>query len=332
MSVTIKDVAKYAEVSVATVSRVLNNNGYVNIETEQKVVEAIQALNYKPNAIARSLYNKKTKTLGLIVPDITNPFFPELARAVEDITNKNGYTLLLYNSDEEAEKEKNYLEDLQQKYVDGVILATNSLTKQQLSEYNMPIVVLDRPVEDNIPTVIAKNYEGARVATQYLKDIGCQNIAHIKGPENNINAIRRYHGYLDEVKNESWFHQGLVVSGEYHMSTATQIAKELLEQYPSIDGIFAGNDVMAVGAIKAAHQLGRKIPEDLSIIGFDGITLGEMTIPELTTIAQPIYYMGELAAKILIELVEGKQIEQSYYELDVDLVVRESTRKVKDRM
>ncbi|KXG44190.1 LacI family DNA-binding transcriptional regulator [Tepidibacillus infernus] len=324
---TIRDVAKHANVSVATVSRVLNKNGYVNEETKQKVLEVIKSLNYKPNAVARSLYKKSSKTLGLILPDITNPFFPELAKAVEDVANRSGYTLLFYNSEEQVEKEQIYIENLKQKYIDGVILATNSLNKQQVEGLEIPIVVVDRAINKNIPTVITKNYEGGKLATKYLKEIGCRVIAHIKGPDRNINAEQRFKGYIEEVSNEPWFHEELIIHGNYNMRTATEVTKKLLNKFPEIDGIFAGNDVMAVGAIKAAHQLGRKIPDDLSIIGFDGIALGEMTIPELTTIAQPIYRMGELATHILINLIEGKAIKQTYYELDIQLIKRESTKR-----
>lgn len=326
MSVTIRDVAKHAGVSIATVSRVINKNGYVNKETEQQVKKSIKELNYKPNAVARSLFKKKSKSIGLIIPDITNPFFPELARAVEDVANKNDYTLLLYNSDEDPRKEKKYLEDAKQKYIDGIILATNSLSKEELHHYGFPKVALDRCFEDNIPTVTSKNFQGGRLATQYLKSIGCKTIAHIKGPENNINAINRYKGYLEEVKNEDWFYPEIIALGDYQMKRATEVTKELLMKNPRIDGIFAGNDIMAIGAMKAAQQLGRKVPDDLSIIGFDGIALGEMMIPELTTVAQPIYQMGEIATNMLIELIEGKPINKKTYELDVQLLKRNSTK------
>lgn len=324
---TIRDVAKKAGVSVATVSRVLNQNGYVNAETEKKVMEAIQDLNYKPNAVARSLFKKKSKTVGLIVPDITNPFFPEIARAVEDITNSNQYTLIQCNSDEQAGKEKEYLEVLKQKYVDGVILISNTIKSEQIRELDIPVVFIDRPNQENIPTVVSNNYEGAKRAVHYLQKTGCRVIAHIKGPDYIIPSQERLRGYLEVVKNESWFHDGLVAGGHYQLETAVEAAKSILLEFPEIDGIFAGNDIMAIGVLKAVQQLGKKVPEDVSIVGFDGIAISKMTFPELTTIAQPIYQMGALAAEKLIQLIEGEQIESFYEELEVELVKRQTTRQ-----
>lgn len=326
MMVTIKDVAKQAEVSVATVSRVLNKNGYVNSDTEKKVLQVIEDLNYKPNAVARSLFKKSSKSIALIIPDITNPFFPELARAVENTATKNGYTLHLYNSDDIEESEKGYLEILKHKYVDGVILSTNSLDKEHLESLEMPIVVLDRLYEGNVPTVISKNYEGGKLATRYLKEIGCKVISHIKGPENNTNAQDRYLGYLNEVKDEYWFNDGLVVNGDYNIKKSMLVTKKLLIDNPQIDGVFAGNDIMAIGALKVIHQMGKRVPEDISVIGFDGISLGEMLIPELTTIAQPIYKMGQLATDMLIDLIDGKKVDIKNYELDVELIKRYTTK------
>ena len=326
---TIRDVAKHAGVSVATISRVLNSNGYVNEETKKRVLRSIDELKYKPNAVARSLFKKQSKTIGLIVPDITNPFFPELARAVEDVTNSEGYTVMLCNSDENSEKELEYLDIFSQKYVDGAIIVSNTLQAKQIEQLNMPIVVIDRPIHANIPSVVVKNQEGARVATEHLKDIGCKVIAHIRGPENVINAGLRYRGYLDIVKGATWFHESLVVNGNYAKKTATAVTKQLLLDFPEVDGIFAGNDLMALGAIKAAEQMGRKVPEDLAIIGFDGIDLCEITSPELTTMAQPIYEMGTTAAKKVLSLLEGKRLDQNEHVFEVSLIKRQSTTRTK---
>lgn len=323
---TIREVAKKAGVSVATVSRVLNNNGYVSAKTKDQVLKVIELLDYKPNEVARSLYKKQSNTVALIVPDITNPFFPELARAVEDTLNIYGYTLMLCNSDEQAEKEREYMDVLKQKYVDGAILVSNTLTAEDLQKLDLPVVVIDRSIHSHVSTVVSQNFEGAKQATLFLKEKGCRVIAHLRGPEHVVTANERYQGYIDVVQNDSWFDKDLVAIGNYEMKTSAEVTKDLLNNHPEIDGIFAGNDVMGVGAIKAVKQMGKRIPEDVSIIGFDGITLGEMIYPELTTIAQPIYDMGLLGARMLIKQIEKKPLTQTFHEFPIQLIERQTTR------
>ncbi|WLR53354.1 LacI family DNA-binding transcriptional regulator [Bacillus tianshenii] len=323
---TIRDVAKQAGVSVATVSRVLNNNGYVNAKTREKVMKTIDELEYRPNAVARSLYKKKSKMIGVIVPDITNPFFPELARAIEDVTNKADYTFILCNSDEDVEKEKQYIEVLRQKYVDGFIIVTSTLKTEHIKGLDVPIVALDRPISPNMPTVTVNNYDGAREAVQHLKRIGCEKIAHIRGPHNVINADERCRGYVDEVQDEPWFYSGLIAEGNYHLKDTMELAKSLLQREPDIDGIFAGNDVMATAVLKAAEELGKRVPQDLNVIGFDGISLCEVTSPSLTTMEQPIYEIGSKAANMLLNLIEERELDQDKCEFKVKLIKRQSTK------
>jgi LacI family transcriptional regulator len=323
---TIKDVAAAAKVSVATVSRVLNSNGYVNEDTKKRVLDAIAELHYVPNEVARSLFKKQSKTIALIVPDIKNPFFPEVARAIEDVMSSQEYTLILCNSDEKIEKEIMYLDAMKQKYVDGIIIVTSTLTPKHIEKRDIPIVALDRPISKDIPSVSVDNFNGARKAVQYLKEIGCGKIAHIRGPHTIINADERFRGYMQEVDNESWFIHDLVVDGEHNINATTEVTKELLMKHPDIDGIFAGNDYMAVGVLKAAEQLGICIPDDLSLVGFDGIQLSQLTSPELTTMAQPIYQLGYTAAELLLEMIEGKPISKLHHQFDVTLMKGQSTK------
>ncbi|MFZ7946562.1 LacI family DNA-binding transcriptional regulator [Neobacillus sp. 19] len=322
---SIKDVAHHAGVSVATVSRVLNAKGYVSEETRKKVEQSIRELNYKPNEVARSLFKKQSKTIGLIVPDITNPYFPELARAVEDTASKLGYTVILCNSDGKVEKEQHYLDVLMQKYVDGIIVSSNTLSEDQVNALQIPVVSLDREISKDIPTIVVENSKGARLATQYLRNKGRSRIAHIRGPLAIVNANERCEGYKQIVSNEPWFSESYIVNGNFDMESAIEATMKLIQLHPEIDGIFAANDTMAIGAIKAVHKLGKKTPEDIAIIGFDGISLSKATTPELTTIVQPIYEMGEKAAQMLIGFVEEKPVENTFYRLDVQLVERESS-------
>lgn len=322
---SIKDVARLAGVSVATVSRVLNNKGYVGQSTREKVEKTIEQLNYKPNEVARSLFKKQSSTIGLIVPDIMNPFFPELARAVEDTAAKMGLNVILCNSDGNKKKEQAYLDMLKQQYVNGIIVSSNTLTAKQIKELNIPVVSIDREISKGLPTIVVENKLGASMATQYLKSIGRTEIGHIRGTKDVVNAEERYEGYKEVVSQEAWFKESYIVNGNYDMEEAIIATKKLLQAHPTIDGIFAANDVMAIGAMKAANQLGKKVPEQLSIIGFDGITLSAATIPELTTIEQPIYDMGQIATTILVNMMDQQMVEKTYYKLDVKLIEREST-------
>lgn len=324
---TIREVAKHAGVSVATVSRVLNDKGYVSGKTKENVLQAIETLKYKPNDVARSLFKGKSKMVALLVPDIMNPFFPELARAVEDVCNTHGYTFILCNTDDSAEKELSYLNALQQKSVDGFIIVSSTLPRGQAAEVRVPIISLDRTFDEQISTVTADNRQGAKLAAEYLMSVGCKRIAHITGPENASNTKERLQGFLEMVKNKDWFLSDYIVSGNYNMETANQRVTDLLRAHPEIDGLFAGNDVMAVGALKAAETLNIRVPEKLSIIGFDGIAIGETTSPTLTTVVQPIYKMGSRAAELLIEQINHETNAARHLEFPVELLERESTRK-----
>lgn len=322
---SIKDVAKHAGVSVATVSRVLNDKGYVSGNTREKVEQSIKELNYTPNEIARTLFNKQSKTIGLIVPDIMNPYFPELARAVEDTATKLGYNVILCNSDGNIDKEQRYLDVLLQKYVNGIIISSNTINAAQIEKLHIPVVSIDREISKGLPTIVVENKKGAMMATQFLRSKGRTRIAHIRGPHEIVNAEERYEGYKEVVGRESWFQESYIVNGIYDMETSIEVTRELLVAHPEIDGIFAANDIMAIGAMKAAYQLGKKVPEDIAIIGFDGISLSKATIPELTTIVQPIYELGETATTMLVQIMEQQRIEETYRILDVRLVERHST-------
>lgn len=322
---SIKDVAKLAGVSVATVSRVLNDKGYVGQHTREKVEQSIKELNYKPNEVARSLFKKHSNTIGLIVPDIMNPFFPELARAVEDTASKFGYNVILCNTDEDRDKEQAYLDMLQQNYVNGIIVSSNTMTAKQIIELNIPVVSIDREISKGLPTIVVENKKGASVATRFLISKGCKRIAHIRGPRGVVNAEERCEGYTEVVNQEPWFSKSFIVNGNFDMESSLEATLKLLTLHPEIDGIFAANDIMAIGAIKAANQLGRRVPQELAIIGFDGIRLSSAIIPELTTIVQPIYELGETATTMLVSLMDQQQVEQTYYRLDVELIERNST-------
>ncbi|AOV08167.1 LacI family DNA-binding transcriptional regulator [Sporosarcina ureilytica] len=324
MAATIRDVAKEAGVSVATVSRVLNKNGYVSEESERKVLKAIKKLNYRPNSVARALFHKTSKMIGLIVPDITNPFFPELARAVEDVSMIYGYKVLLGNSDGNAEKEQTYIDLFNQKYVDGVIMTGHSSERDITLNSDTPVVVLDRASFSGLPTVTSNNYEGARQATKLLIEKGAENIAHIRGPREITSANDRYRGFIDEIEENNM--SCVIEESAFNLAAAEEVAHTFYDKFPHIDGVFCSNDTIAVGFLKVALKRGIQIPEELQIVGFDGVAFGKMVYPELTTVAQPIYDLGAVASRLLIKLIENEEPEQKIYELETKVIERGTTR------
>jgi LacI family transcriptional regulator len=332
---TIRDVAKLSGVSVATVSRVINQNGYVNKDTETKVRKSMELLKYKPNTVARALANKKTESLALIVPDITNPFFPELAKAIEDTARSFGYSIILTSSEVNGDKNINYLEILINRYIDGIICSSNEIPEadiNHLQKSGIPIVALDRAVNSKgIASIRVNNYDGGIMAVQHLLSIGCKKIAHISGPFHINTSLERYRGYVDTLEKVQLFHPSLIVEGDFTIESGIKNTYSLIEKYPDIDGIFTANDLMAVGVLKALIRLGKKVPEDIALIGFDGITLGTAIEPEISTIAQPIYDIGSLAVHKLISLIKNQHnTEEISRELEVKLVQRATTSKIKN--
>lgn len=321
--VTIRDVAKYANVSVATVSRVLNNKGQVSKETKALVTHAISTLNYRPNLVARTLYNKSSSMIGLILPDITNPFFPAMARAIEDKALSYGYTVILCNTDGSAEKELNYIESLKQKYIDGIIISTSQLGVEDLSTFDIPIVALDRSIKADIPIVFSENKAGAATATRHLLDVGCDFIVHIRGPKGITTADDREKGFLQVVEAADVKYN--VYESGFDIKSAEKVAYQIFEDHPNVDGIFAGSDLMAIGVMKAAYHLGISIPEGLQIVGFDGIELAKMLNPSLTTIKQPVYKMGELAVDLLHKQIENKELETFNYGFPTQFIKGDTT-------
>lgn len=328
---TIRDVARLAGVSVATVSRVVNKSGNVNPETAGQVLKAIEQLQYEPNSMARGLAGKKTGTIALILPDISNPFFPALARAVEDVAHKKGLTVIFGNSDGLGLKERSYIKILQKKYVDGIIIASNTVHQEDIDHLRkdqVPIVLLDRGLAvSTCPIIRSQNREGAKLAVRHLQSRGCRKIAHIYGPQEYITARERLLGYEDVVGGLAWYSPSLAVPGNFDIEGGRKAIKLLLERQPDIDGVFAGNDLMAVGALKGLRDMGIPVPEKIKVCGFDGIGLTEITEPELTTVAQPIYEMGALAAKLLIQEIETGISENTIMQLNVTLIPRKSTWK-----
>lgn len=327
---TIKDVAKFANVSVSTVSRVLNASGYVEKSTEERVLAAIKQLNYKPSQIARGLVNKQTKTFGLVLPDITNPFFPELARGAEDEARHQGYNIMLCNSDWDIEKEKMYLGIMQEKCVDGIILVGSRLPEAYLEEmlaaFATPLVLLDRASSLAVHSISINNILSGYLATKHLLEQGYRSIAHISGTPSPA-VEQRLLGYRQALAEHNiQFDETLVFPGDYRISGGAAAMRRILRLRNLPDAIFCANDLMAVGALEVLQEARLKLPDQIALVGCDGIDLGKYVYPRLTTIFQPTYQMGSTAVQLLLETIHnGKATAFKHVEVEPVLVVRESS-------
>ena len=326
--VTIRDVAKEAGVSVATVSRFINKISYISQETEQKIQEVMKRLDYQPNEVARGLAKQKSNTIALIIPDITNPFFPELVIAIEDSAKQKGYNLILVNSHDADLKNPNFWKEFQSRYIDGFILASFDFNEEVLNsieKLKIPFVKVDRAADfQSTDSIGVDNYQGAVMAVEHLIEIGCRKIAHISGPASFSPSIDRIRGYKDTISKIFPHQEPIIYQGDFSMEGGKQVTLRMMEEYPDIDGIFLANDMMAIGSLKALKILNIQVPADLALIGFDGIKITEMVEPELSTITQPIYNIGVAATNKLIHFIE-QTTETNQYDLDLRLIKREST-------
>lgn len=333
MKATIKDIARLADVSTATVSKVVNGKDEkISAATRMRVIKIIEDVGYVPNRIASSMVTKKTKTLGLIIPDIANPFFPELARGAEDLANKEGYTLILCNSDNSLEKEDAYIDMLQEKMVDGIIFTASSSRTEvssALKRVRIPVITVDRDIDGlkSQKKIVVDNEVGAYEAVTHMIDRGYKRIYHISGPMTSKPAQQRYKGYLraHEEKGLNPFENHLL-SGTYTGDWGFKSVEKLISQKAQFDGIFCGNDLIALGALKALHSQNIKVPERVGLVGYDDIYMAQMVTPELTTVNQPNYEMGYQAAQMLVGMIQGKTVKSNKDALKTKLVVRGTTR------
>lgn len=324
---SIREVAKLAGVSPATVSRVMNGTANVNDEKRERVLQAIAETGFVPNEVARSLFKKSARIIGLVLPDIDNPFFTELADAVEKEANANGYRVILYNTRNDFEKEKMALQMMTSMNADGIIFARSNEKLQPLVETTpIPVVVTDTVFsgEQASAYVHCDFYQGGRIATEYLLECGCRKIVCMIGPQTLSSARARYQGYKDVCLEHEL--EERVVETDYSFNMGLTAAEELLERYPDADGIVACNDIVAISAYKVLHKNHISVPDQIQLIGFDDILLSSLMTPELTTIAQPIKAIGTKAAELIIHS-EEQELNKEKYIFPVTLVERETTRR-----
>lgn len=324
MKITIKDVAEMAGVSKATVSRVMNNSKPVSDEIRKRVMDAIESTNFKPSAVARSLSNQKTKTIGVIVPDVANPLFSEIIKGIEEVAREAAYTVLLCVSGYEDTREMHYLEVLKEKEVDGLILSSYHNTKEQkqmLLNFGKPVVLVGFE-DDDFTSVEIDNHQAAiDVAEHFIKNH--KKIGMIHGPLDDLCAGRmRKEGFESALKNAGF--KSHFKEGDFKYHTGFEGAISLCKEH-QVTALFCANDMMALGAIKGVQSLGLNIPDDVEIIGFDDVYMSSIYQPSLSTVHQPFEMKGRLATKELIKGLNGQNNIEKIV-LDYKLVFRETTK------
>jgi LacI family transcriptional regulator len=304
----LRDVARTAGVSIGTASRVVNRHPGVDPGIRARVEAAVAALGYVPNALARGLRSRKSRALGLVVPDVTNPYFAELAKHVERAAAGLGHSLILANSDNRADQERRCLQTLAGQQVDGLILVPADESFLPADLIDVPFVVVDR-VPPDCAVVAADHREGGRIATAHLIGLGHVRIAHIGGPAHLILARERYEGYREALapltERLDRRVEDLVEREAFDYEAGYRAARRLLDRPDPPTAIFAACDPQAIGAIRAARDLGLSVPDDLSVVGFDDIPLAGLFTPRLTTVAQPIQAIGEHAVALLLDARRG---------------------------
>ncbi|MFM9487785.1 LacI family DNA-binding transcriptional regulator [Pseudomonas monachiensis] len=326
---TIKDVAALAGISYTTVSHVVNRTRPVSEEVRIKVEAAIQTLDYVPSAVARSLKAKTTATIGLLVPNSLNPYFAELARGIEDYCERNGYCVILCNSDDNPDKQRSYLRVLLEKRIDGLIVASaggDSGLVQGLKGVRTPMVIVDRGLDGVDADLVRIDHEyGAYLATRHLLELGHRDIATISGPENTSVAQMRLAGYRRALKEAGIeVSSGRMLESDFTSTGGYSAAAILLESNPP-SAIFAANDMIGIGVLRAAAERNIRVPSELSVIGFDDIQMSRYVYPSLTTVGQSILQLGEMAAEVLLRRIATPGLATDQRIVTPSIVIREST-------
>jgi LacI family transcriptional regulator len=331
MDATIKDIAQLAGVSYTTVSRALNDKRGVNQETRRKILEVAQRLNYRPNAIARGLVKKQTHSIGLVIPDITNPFFPEVARGIEDGASEAGYSIFLCNTNWEHSKEAGYINLLVEKRVDGIVLAPISPKVDFLPEAlstRVPVVYVDKvPKDGGGSFVTIDNVRGGFLATKHLIDRGYHEIGFIGAPDDSSTIDDRLRGYRMALKKHGIaVNQRYVRFGDFKLETGYNIIKKMIQDKDYPRALFAENDLLALGILQGAKEMGLSVPGDIAVVGFDDIPIASFPEVQLTTVCQPKYKMGRIAVEILLDKIErGDQAARRKFILEPELIQRKSS-------
>lgn len=330
MKPTIRDVARLAQVSISTVSRVMNTPESVVMEKRRRVQQAIEELHYQPNALARGLISRKSNTLAALIPDIRNPFYSGVIRGMEDAAKQYGYSLLICNTDRDQSHLISYLENFNEKQIDGILFASDAVYPdyyRELQRFQFPLVlVCTYSPEYDIPTVRIDDEQAAYDATSHLIRLGHRKLGLICfSLTNSINGMPRYQGFQRALREHGLTAcSGNVEFADEWFEHSYEATSRLFHKYPDLTAVFATSDEFALGTISYLHDQGAAVPGDVSVIGFDDIRFANMTIPKLTTIAQPVYDIGFKAVEKLHELIVSGKVALSKEVLAHRLVARES--------
>ena len=330
---TILDVAHKAKVSIATVSRVTNNSPHkVNSVTRKRVLAAIRKLDYRPNALAKGLLMKKTMTVGIIIPDISNPYYAEIVRGIQDMADQYGYAIILLNTERNQDRIIKHIYFLREKSADGIIFSGGVIHGEKvlssLKELRERVVVIGRHRVD-FSAVMVDNVGGAAKATQHLIGLNHRRIGFIGGPDKSNSARDRLSGYKNALaQSRHPIENNLIRKGDFTPRSGFLSGKELIQRERPT-AIFAANDQMAFGAVRAARELGLRVPDDLSVVGFDNIPFSSYFDPPLTTVEIPKYPMGAAAMEMLVNLISKKNAERSRW-FHTQFLIRGSTAKIKE--
>lgn len=332
MPVTIKDIAKVAGVSYATVSRALNDNPEINEKTKLKIKQIAKEMGYTPNAVARGLVKKNTEMIALLIPDITNPFYPEVARGVEDFARENGYCVFLCNTNWSELNEEKYLSILEERRVDGIIVAPvsmNTFEHTSVNKSDIPVVYIGSRVEDNNTSyVVIDDFKAGYMATEYLMKLGHTNIAFIGGHDNSTSHVDRVNGYKRALMENGLKTDINSIKGySFKRESGYGAFLEMVKNRRVPTAIVAENDIIALGIMEATERHGYEVPGDISIIGIDDIEYGTLPRINLTTVAQPKFDIGQKAAGILLDLIAGGANSKQVI-MEPFLIVRGTCSKV----
>jgi LacI family transcriptional regulator len=327
---TIRDVAKLAGVSVATVSHVVNGTHFVSEPARERVINAMRALDYQRNEVARSLRRGRTLTLGLVLPDSANPFFAEIGRSIESAAASQGYSVILCNTYGDINKERSYVDLLLAKQVDGIIVDTEEKHGQGLAArfpYQLPVVLVDREIPENpFDTVVTDNQRGARLATEHLISLGHRRIGCITGPHHLTSSVQRLSGFRQALAEAGLSDtEDLIFHGDFRPPSGLAGFQNLINLPEPPTAIFACNDMMALGVLRAALEAGVRVPQDLAVAGFDDIEIGQFVYPSLTTIAQQKDEIGLRTIQRIVELISGDEKGPQTILVPPRLITRESS-------
>lgn len=327
---TIKDVAAEAGVTSTTVSRVLNNRGYISEETREKVYSAMEKLNYMPNEMARNLSRQKSDYIGVILPSVEHPYFSKVLHWLEHYVSMHSYKIMVCISENSREKELQYIDLLYSHRVLGIVVCSHIGDTMEHLDSNCPLISFEREIAENIPAVLCDNYQGGSLAAGRLIEAGCRHIAIFNQPtKENIPAYSREKAFIKHCEDRNI--DGRVIYTDRLAPLSEEFGDnilKLLEENSDLDGIFATSDVMAAHIIRACKKIGKHIPEDISIVGFDDTWISTLTYPSITTIHQPVSEMCEYAVQAIVKKVNGEKVP-SQIVFPVELIERESVKHAK---